>query len=313
MTDASVNSGPAARPRGWTGARPGGRLGNGFFVLLLRCGGLRLAPFFICFVALWFVATRRAACTASIAFGRRLGRVRSRGGALWFAFRHFYTYGLLLVDRLAMLGGGHDQLRIEYHGEEVLREACRSRRGVVLATAHFGNWAAMGQVVARLGIPLTVLMYDGEEPGMREQLARSEGAAAFAVLYTDGGASTAAAVLDLLRAGQAVGMMGDRVFAGRPVRVPFLGGEVALPAGPYVLAGTSGALLLQAHLLRTGPRRYALFAQPIEVLRSGARQDRQAKLQHGARQFADALAALVREQPLQWGNFHDLWAEEAPA
>ncbi|MBM4063681.1 MAG: lysophospholipid acyltransferase family protein, partial [Planctomycetes bacterium] len=184
-------------------------------------------------------------------------------------------------------------------------------RGAVLVTAHFGNWAAMGQAVTRLGVPLTLLMYEGVAPALREQLQRAEAGRAFAVLPTDGSAGTAAAALDLLRRGEAVGMMGDRGFAGRTATVPFLGGDVAFPVGPYVLAATAGARLAVAFLVRTGAQRYTLHAVPIDVPPLSTRRERAAALQQLAAAFARTLAACVREHPLQWGNFHDLWAAEA--
>lgn len=297
------------RPRGWSGQRPGGRLGNGFFVWLLRCGGLRLAPFFVVFVAAWFVLTRSAQRRASIAFARRLGLGRGAFGGLWFAWRHFFTYGLLLLDRQAALGGRPGALAIDAQGEDMVIRACRSGRGAVLVTAHFGNWSAMGQAVARLGVPLSLLMYDGVDPGLREQLARGEAAAGFSVLATDGGAATAAAALERLRRGEAIGAMGDRGFAGRTVRVPFLGGEAAFPIGPYVLAHATEALLVVAFLLRTGPQRYTLHYVPIDVPKPTARKERDTALQACAAAFAAALGAQVRRAPLQWGNFFDLWAE----
>jgi KDO2-lipid IV(A) lauroyltransferase len=180
-----------------------------------------------------------------------------------------------------------------------------------MVTAHLGNWAVMSQVFGRFGVPLTAVMHDGVAPAMRRALERMEAQQSFRVLYTDGSPSTAAAILAALQAGEAVGMMGDRVVAGAGALVPFLGGRADFPVGPYVLAATAEALVLHAFLLRKGRHRYVLEATLVEDVRWGARADRQAALAAWTGAFAAAVERHLRAHPDQWGNFHDVFATAA--
>ena len=122
----------------WQTKPRGGRLGNGFFIVLIRCGGLALAPFFLFWVALYFLVAAPAARRASFNLARHLGRGRFLPGRLWFAFRHFYTFGLLLLDRIAILAADQaHKYHIDFIGEENIRNSLGEGKGVVLLTLHY--------------------------------------------------------------------------------------------------------------------------------------------------------------------------------
>ena len=287
----------------WETKARGGRAGNAFFVGLVRNGGMVLAPFFLVFVSLWFLLAAPLARRASFDLARRLGRARP-----WFAFRHFYTFGMLLLDRVAILGAGQtDQYRIEFDGEEHIRDALAGGKGAILLTAHLGNWEAMGHLITRLDTPFTMVMHDGIDLAMKatiEDMARDR---SFAVLYTDGSPAAAAGILSALRAGHLVGMMGDRVFAGDSVTVPFLGALARFPVGAFVMAAASGAPVVHTFAVRRGWRRYSFHGFPGETMRYANRKEKQRDLERWAGAFAARVESFVRAHPWQWGNFYAFW------
>ena len=96
------------RKRSWTGKTRGGHLGNLFFVQLIRWGGLSLAPFFLFWTSLYFLFAASAGRRISMSLAQRLGLGESVWQRWRFARRHFYTFGTLLLDRVAILNGfGH--------------------------------------------------------------------------------------------------------------------------------------------------------------------------------------------------------------
>lgn len=303
-------------PRAWTGRSRGGRWGNGFFVLLVRLGGLRLAPFFVAWVALWFVVAAPTARRASMELARRLAARRAPAGRsappsalarLLFAYRHFFTYGLLLVDRLAILGGRARGYRFTSSGLPAIRRALAEGRGAVLLTAHVGNWEIMGHLLADIGAPVVLVMYAADDDPSDAARAALERARGFRVIRAEGSPATAAAILSALRAGCCVGMMGDRVLAGRALDVPFLGGRTALPVAPLAVAAAAGAPIFHVFALREGPRRYAFTghaAAPVDVADRAARP---AALQRALAEYAGRLETVVAEHPWQWGNFFPFW------
>lgn len=238
----------------------------------------------------------------------RLDRGKSLVQRLWFAFRHFYTFGTLLLYRVAILGGDQaDRYRIEFTGEEQIRSALAGGRGAVLLTGHIGNWEVMGQLLTRLDAPFNMVMFDGVPPALKatmENLARDR---TLKVLYTDGSPTAAAAMLKVLRDGEMVGMQGDRGLAGEPVEVPFLGGTAALPVGAYVLAAAAKAPLLHVFAVRRGWRRYSFHGFETPPMSYRDRRNKQPDLQRWATAFASRMEDFLREYPHQWGNFFPFW------
>lgn len=294
----------ATQPAWTTGRTRGGRFGIPFFALLVRLGrpGLLFVPWCLAWVALWFLVAAPAARRASFELARRLGRRR-----VWFAWRHFYAYGRLLIERMLLLHGRDDLFALEVVGEDEIRAALARGKGAILVAAHLGNWEAMGQLLGRrLGAPVTVVMSDAVAPA-GGQAAALESGRDYRVLVTDGSPASAAGILSALEQGHLVGMMGDRAYAGRTVSLPFLGGAAPFPVGPYAVAAASGAPLLHVHALRTGRRRYRFQAWPQGVLAWTSRAEREADLARWAGAYAARLEEALRAHPEQWGNFYPFW------
>lgn len=305
MTEAPTDT----TPRRWTGRRRGGRLGNGFFVLLLRAGGLPLAPFFVAWVALWFVCTSGDARRSSMSLARRLG-VDGAVGRLVFAWRHFLGFGLLQVDRMAVLAGLGAKFRYKSTGLAPMRAALAEGKGAVLVATHIGNWELAGQILTDIGAPLALVMYEAETDEARAALDALERERGFRVIRADGSPATAAAILAALRDGCMVGIMGDRLLAGGGAEVELLGETARLPVAPYVVAAQAGAPVFHTYCVRTGLRRYHFIGFEAGVPVLGQRSERAGNLQRAAQSYADHVGQVLREHPHQWGNFHDVWATE---
>lgn len=290
----------------------GGRAGNLFFTVLARSGriGLLFVPFFLFWVALYFVLAAPAARRASCELARRLGH-RWALGRLWFSFRHFYGFGRLIAERLAILGGNAHLFRFDSEGREHLLAALEGGHGAVLLTGHIGAWEVMAQVLQGVAPRVSLVMHDAAQAQLRETLEEMAQGRAFRVLWSDGSPAAAAAILAALREGDLVGMMGDRVLSGRTVRAPFLGGHVELPIGPYALAVTAKAPVVHAFAVRTGFRRYGFFAFPGETLAFANTRDKEPDLERWAASFAARLEEFLRQYPHQWGNLFPFWVEEA--
>jgi len=295
----------------------GGRLGNLFFATLARNGGLALVPFFLFWVALYFVVAAPAARRVSFDLADRVGRGGSLLRRLRFAFRHFYSFGSMMIEASALFGGRARGFQVEAVGEEEIGRALALGKGAVLVTAHLGSWEAMGHMLARLGTPVSLVMADGVQPELRATMERVNDGRSFQVLHTDGSPTSAAAILAVLARGEIVGVMGDRLFGGRGVSVPFLGGRATFPLGPYVLAAAAEAPVFHVFSVRRGPRRYAFYGFPAGTPDRSDRRTRDAELSRFAGAFAQRLEGFVREVPEQWKNFYPFWdepkSEPAPA
>jgi predicted LPLAT superfamily acyltransferase len=308
LTGAAPSSPAVEDGRPWTGRSRGGVVGNWIFVRLVRLFGVRPAYALLAFVACYYVLCAPQARRASAEYRRRLGY----GGSswlrrLWGAYRHFFSFGQLLLDRVAILAGRPGSFRFEFDGEEHMRAALQEGKGLVIVSAHCGNWEAAGHLLRRLEAPVNVVAYRGESAALRRFFEKALAEHSFAIIEADGSPDAALAIMAALARGEVVAMHGDRVLGDEGVVVPFLGAPARFPAGPHAVAALSGSPLIHAFAMRQGTYAYRFHAYPPERPRFGSRETRSELLREWVLRFVTRLESKLRDYPLQWCNFYPFW------
>ena len=193
------------------------------------------------------------------------------------------------------------QARTRIENEELLEAGLAKGKGVILASAHFGSWELLGELLARRGVPLhavvrplkgainAVLMSRRAEAGMR--LIPARGAVPGAI--------------KALRQNQVVAILFDQVLPSRrAVEVPFFGRPAFTSPGLSYAAIRSGATVLLAIPEREGKGLKLVLRGPFDPPSSGAlEKDVRA---HTARLTAE-LEQVIRANPDQWLWLHRRW------
>ncbi len=303
---------PAPENSHWsgTGQLRGGRRGIAFFIFVIRRLGLRFAYLVAVFPAVYF-SFASPDVAATMDFHRRVfGRVpwwKRR----WLVFRHFYSFGLAIIDRTAILAGNRKNFSFQFDGEHNLRTALAEKRGVLLLTAHLGNWEAAGQLLTRIDVPITVTGFDRETPEIRDVLNRAS-KQNFKLLPLTGSPMDAIPLVAALRRGEVVAMLGDRAYGSPAARIPFFGGTAAFPIGAYVMASIAGAPLMHVFSLREPAGHYRFFGFPAQHPQMPPHNERDDYLKSCAANFARDLESVLRRDPFQWYNFFPFWEEARP-
>lgn len=302
---------PAEAPRGWTGRTRGGLVGNWIFAVTLRTLGLRCAYALLAPVSFYYLFFAPKAVRASWEYRRRIGYggkgVVSRYLGAW---RHFYSFGKILLDRVAIISGAADKFQVEFDGEEHMRAALSHGRGAVLITGHCGNWEAAGHMLKRLDAPVNVVAYEGEARHVRRLFAGVLKDRYFSLIVADGTARASLEISAALARGEVVAMHADRTLGSAGVTLPFLGAPARFPVGPYIVAAVTGAPLVHVFAMREGLYRYHFYAYPAERLQFASRGERDEQLARWAGRFAARLEEKLRAYPLQWHNFYSFWQED---
>ena len=174
--------------------------------------------------------------------------IRDRARA---TFEHF---ALSLADflRLARLDTGTLGRAVDVRGERHLADALASKRGVIVLSAHVGNWEWGAAWLAARGARLNVVARPHRSRAVDALFARLRGR--FGVRRL-GARPLWVRAASALRRGEWVALMGDR-------SAPGSGGSACEWAG--VLARRTGALVLPAVMLRLASGRYvACFEPPL--------------------------------------------------
>jgi predicted LPLAT superfamily acyltransferase len=291
----------------WSGAGKlrGGPWGIWFFITALRVLGLRLTYALSVVPAIYFTFASPDV-PATMDFHRRIFGPLPWWKRRWLVFRHFLSFGRAIIDRTAVLAGDTRHFSFSFEGENHLREALAEGRGVLLLTAHLGNWEAAGQLLSRLDVPVNVTGFDKETPAIRALLNQSS-RAKFRLIPLTGSPTDTIPLVAALRRGELVAMLGDRAYGSPSARIPFLGGHAPFPVGAYVLAAIAGAPLVHVFNLREPGGHYRFFGFPPQRPRMPPHHQRDAYLRDCAARFAHDLETLLKRDPLQWYNFFPFW------
>lgn len=301
---------PESKTAHWSGSGRlrGGRWGIWFFITALRVLGVRLTYALTIPVAAYFSVVSPDV-PATMDYHRRVFGPLPWWRRRWLVFSHFLSFGRALVDRTAILAGQTRPFSFSFDGEHHVRQAVAEGRGVLLLTAHVGNWEAAGQLLSRLDVPINVTGFDKETPGIRALLEQSS-QARFRLIALTGAPTDAIPLVAAMRRGEVVAMLGDRAYGSPAARVPFLGGMAAFPIGAYVLAAIAGAPLVTVFNLREPGGHYRFFGSPPQHHEMPQHHLRDAYLRDCAACFARELEGIVKRDPLQWYNFYPFWESD---
>jgi KDO2-lipid IV(A) lauroyltransferase len=195
-------------------------------------------------------------------------------------------------------------------GLEHMDAAMAEGKGVILLTAHAGNYELGGLLLKARGLKVHAVYKPDRFAAverLREDLRAQGGVIGIPV---DGVGFSTLPLVKLLREGALVGMQGDRDFSLNGVSIPFFGRPVPFPRGPWELAAMTGAPIVTSFFYTDGDRRFrAHFGAPIR-LRAG-RGERLAEIEAGMRRYVADLEALIRRHPSQWYCFYPFWDDPA--
>jgi len=95
------------------------------------------------------------------------------------------AYARFMIEYLRELRRGDDPVRNPLTVGPGVREALDSGRGLVMCTAHVGNWEMGARTLARLGRPIKVIAEPQYAPAWRETVKNSKRATGIEIVAPD--------------------------------------------------------------------------------------------------------------------------------
>ena len=213
----------------------------------------------------------------------------------WVDFLHFATRPPEDAARLVEGVSGYSNIV----------EGRLAGKGVLLLTAHLGNWEVGGLMLAQVKQPIHVVLVPDIFPGVERERRRLHARCGVTEIRVDRSFVPTLSVLRALRSNGIVAMQGDRDFDNTGVAAPFFGREAFFPRGPLRVAMASGAIVLPAFIVRLSDGRYrAIVEGPLPIETAG---DRDAALKTNVQRYVAILERYVRQYPEQWYCFYPFW------
>ena len=303
----------AAGAGNWRAAEAGKRWHFAFFRALIRFGGRRPAYHIMYIVVFWYVLLSKAIRRSTRPYlDRRFPDHTNPLRKFRDSYRLLYTFGRTLIDRAAVALLGTDALDAACLDEEALANVITENESAVLVNAHAGVWQIAVSILGFIEKPVSIVMIPPDEGSPIAEMARER--MPFKIIDPRQGLDGVLEMMQSLKNGEILGLMGDRVFGDEEstVAAEFLGDTIRLPFSPFRLAGAAGVPILVMLSAKVGYREYEIrLAKIIRVDPKDARKPE--KCRPYAQQFADALEEFVEQYPWQFFNFYDMWRQDHPA
>ncbi|MGA2954533.1 MAG: lysophospholipid acyltransferase family protein [Thermodesulfobacteriota bacterium] len=193
---------------------------------------------------------------------------------------------------------------ITFEGLENFQKAYEKEKGILILTAHFGNWewmAALFPLQSHHPVHVVVRPLDSRFlDSMVEQLRMRTGNQAIPKQKAMG------QILRLLKAGEIVGILLDQNMAWQEgVFVDFFGEKACTNTGMALLALKTGTPVLPAFNIRQKDGRYRVVIEPeIPLVRTG---DKERDVTENTQRFTQIIERYVRNYPDQWLWLHQRW------
>ncbi len=202
----------------------------------------------------------------------------------------FHNFAKYLTDFLRF-----KKLNLEYIRKNVrlvnlsyIHEALNKGKGVILVTAHLGNWELGGVVLSMLDFPISSVALphkSAKVDSFFNSQRESKG----------------------LRDKRIIALVGDRDFIGSGSAIDFFNRPAVFPEGPAVFSLKTGAVIMPGFMLRNDDDSFSLIIEkPLVYSVTG---DAKTDVASVMGSYRKVFEGYIKKYPDQWYMFRRFWKE----
>jgi KDO2-lipid IV(A) lauroyltransferase len=194
---------------------------------------------------------------------------------------------------------------IQIVGKENLDESLSRGCGVILVSAHFGNFPLMLCRLALEGYKVGGIMRHMRDVRAEKMFMDARNRFNIKTIYSQPRAVCVNKTLEALRNNECVFIPLDQNFGTGGVFVDFFGRKAATATGPIVLAKRTKAVVLPCFIVRQKDDRHKIIFEPALKLEEG--RSPQESLLINVQKLTGIIEAYIRKYPAEWGWIHRRW------
>lgn len=218
-------------------------------------------------------------------------------------FRNFAKY---LVDffRFEKINPEYIKKNVKLENMHHFDDALAGGKGVIVLSAHLGNWELGGVVIAQLGYPFWVVALPHKIKKVNDFFDRQRNRKGVKVIAT--GKAVRSCITEI-RNNHMVALVGDRDFSEKGIVLNLFGKPTHFPEGPAALSLLTGALIVPGFMLRNPDDSFTLsIEKPVEFKPSGNKEKDTIDL---INVYNNIIENYIRKYPQQWYVFRRFWVE----
>lgn len=194
---------------------------------------------------------------------------------------------------------------IPIDGREHLEKALAKRRGVIILSAHLGNFFLVGMRLGVEGYPVHALINQPDDNQLAEMLDNYRLRIRLRTIHARPRRHAAQQLNAVLRRNEIAVIIADEYRTRNGVPTKLFGRTVLARRGPATLASRTGAAVVPACLVRQPDDSLRLVIEPeLELARSGRGQN---EISENIARMTGWLEKTVRNYPDQWNWMNIRW------
>jgi KDO2-lipid IV(A) lauroyltransferase len=221
------------------------------------------------------------------------------------AFGSYKSFAIALVEILYMPAMSKEDIKkqVDCSNPDLIRIKYEENNGVILLSAHFGNWEYIAtSIAAQLNISLSVIIKQQRNPYVTNWMnkARTKWNNEIVPL----GISIKQSY-QRLKDKKIVAMVADQRGPEESIKINFFGRDISVHTGPAVLSLKTGAPVLYGISVRQDD--YSYKSVMTEISKENLPESKEEKIKELSQRHMAYLEGYIREYPEQWLWMHKRW------
>ncbi len=201
--------------------------------------------------------------------------------------------------------------RVHMQGRQNLDAALARKHGVILVSAHFGNFPLLLGSLAVEGYQAAGIMKPMHDARMERIFFKKREKFGVKTIYSQPRNICVNSTINALRNNEVVFIPIDQNFGTAGVFVDFFGAKAATATGPVIFAQRTQAALIPCFILRQPNDHHQIVFEPELKLETGT--DPAEVIRENIQRLTNIIETYIRRYPAEWGWIHRRWKSKPPA
>jgi lauroyl/myristoyl acyltransferase len=223
------------------------------------------------------------------------------------AFRRYARYW---YDAFAVVTWNDEQIleAFTWDGVEHLVDPIARGQGVIAVLPHMGNWDACGRSMRAHGLPMVAVAEQLRPERLYRLFVKQREAFGVRIIGLGADAGIGKALTTALAQGNVLALLADRDLTGRGIEVDMFGAPRRFPAGPAMLALSTGAPIVVVSSFETAEGWRGIMRPLATPMPTGNRRTDATAITQA---MAIAFEQIIAASPPDWHLFQPGWPSDA--
>ena len=221
------------------------------------------------------------------------------------AFGSYKSFAITLAEILYMPAMSKEEIKKKVYcsNRELIREKYKENNGVILLSAHFGNWEYIAtSVAAQLNIPFSVIVKPQRNPYVTNWMNKARTKWNNEVVPLG---ISIKQTYQTLKDKKIVAMVADQRGPEESIKINFFGSDLSVHTGPAALSIKTGAPIIYGITVRQDD--YSYKSVVTEISKENLPESDDEKIKELSQRHMTYLEGYIREYPEQWLWMHKRW------